>query len=193
MIGHKDDAIVASIERLADKPPRDLESFKRVLSFLTSLRDGPNSPDVFYLGQIPGTSGRFAARLDLLHTIRLPPSNSERQSFVDSKRIGALHPDFVRDLHVRLFRAVATLGFDDHGWLSDSDLEWVVDKAKADLLKARAEAQDLRAKRSSQQAHGAPFDAKDLERAEDAEQGLLKLMQPYEQELQRRRGREMSD
>jgi hypothetical protein len=28
---------------------------------------------------------------------------------------------FVRDLHTRIFRAFATLGFDDHGWMSTQD------------------------------------------------------------------------
>jgi hypothetical protein len=188
VIEHKTSVIVAAIEKLKDNPPRGADNFESVLSFLTRLRDGPESPDVFYLGQLPGMSGRFAARLDLLHTIQLPPSGSERQSFVDARRIAVLHPDFARDLHVRLFRAVATLGFDDHGWLSDSDLEWLVESGKADLLKAQTKVQELRVKRSSQQAQGAPFDTKELERAEEAERRLLELMQPYDQELQRRRG-----
>jgi hypothetical protein len=188
VIEHKNTVIVASVQKLKDNPPRDANTFETVLSFLIGLRDGPESPDVFYLGQIPGMSGRFAARLDLLHTIQVPPSGSARQSFVDGRRVASLHPDFVRDLHLRLFRAVATLGFDDHRWLSDSDLYWLVESGKADLLKAQSKVQELRVKRSSQQAQGAPFDTKELERAEEAERGLLDLMQPYEQEQQRRRG-----
>ena len=188
MIEHKNTVVVATVQRLKDNPPRDANTFPTVLSFLLSLRDGLESPDVFYLGQLPGLSGRFAARFDMLHTIQLPASGPERQSFVDARRIAVLHVDFVRDLHVRLFRAVATLGFDDHGWLSDSDLDWLVESGKADLLKAQSKVQELRVKRSSQQAQGAPFDAKELERAEEAEQGLSELMRPYEQELLRRRG-----
>jgi hypothetical protein len=150
VIEHKKSVIVTAIEKLKDNPPRGADTFESVLSFLTRLRDGPESPDVFYLGQLPGMMGRFAARLDLLHTIQLPPSGSERQSFVDVRRIAVLHHDFVRDLHVRLFRAVATLGFDDHGWLSDSDLDWLVESGKADLLKAQSKVQESRIKRSSQ-------------------------------------------
>jgi len=192
VIEHKDTIIAASVEKLADKPPRDLDTFKKVLSFLTSLRDGPGSPDVFYLGQIPDMTGRYAARFDLLHTIHVPPSGSERQLFVDSKRIAVLHQDFVRDVHVRLFRAVAGLGFDDHRWLSDSDLEWLVDAGKSELLKGQSKAQELRAKKSSLQAHGGRFETKELDDAEEAEQALLKSLRPYEQENQSRRGREMS-
>ncbi len=166
MIEHKKTVIVAGIEKLKDSPPRDANNFEVVLSFLTRLRDGPESPDVFYLGQVPGMSGRFAARFDLLHTIRVPPSGPERESFVDARRIAVLNHEFVRDLHVRLFRAVATLGFDDHRWLSDSDLEWLVDSGRADLLKAQSKTQELRAKKSSQPAQGGRFEPKELDAAE---------------------------
>jgi hypothetical protein len=187
-IEHKETVIVASVEKLVDKPPRDSDTFKTVLSFLTRLRDGPQSPDVFYLGQIPGLTGRFAARLDLVHTIRLPPDGPERQSFVDARRIAVLNHEFVRDLHVRLFRAVATLGFDDHRWLSDSDLEWLVDSGRAELLKAQSKTQELRAKKSSLQAQGGRFEPKELDAAEEAEQALRESLRPYDQEHQRRRG-----
>jgi hypothetical protein len=188
VIEHKNTVIVASVEKLKDSPPRDANNFEAVLSFLTRLRDGPESPDVFYLGQIPGMSGRFAARFDLVHTIRLPPDGPERQSFVDANRIAVLNHEFVRDLHVRLFRAVATLGFDDHRWLSDSDLEWLVDSGRADLLKAQSKTQELRAKKSSLQAQGGRFEPKELDAAEEAEQALRESLRPYDQEHQRRRG-----
>jgi hypothetical protein len=193
VIEHKDTVIVASVEKLADKPPRDLDSFKKVLSFLTSLRDGPSAPDVFYLGQIPNMSGRYAARFDLLHTIRVPPTGTERQSFVDRSRIAVLHRDFARDLHVRVFRAIASLGFDDHRWLSDSDLEWLVDSGRAELLKAQSKTQDVRTKKSSLQAHGARFENKELDDAEEAEQALLELLRPYEQEHHARRAMDTRD
>ena len=192
VIEHKNTVIVASVEKLKDSPPRDANTFESVLSFLTRLRDGPESPDVFYLGQIPGMSGRFAARFDLLHTIRVPPAGPERQSFVNARRIAVLNHEFVRDLHVRLFRAVATLGFDDHRWLSGSDLEWLVDTGRAELLKAQSKTQELRAKKSSQQAQGGRFDPKELDVAEQAEQALRESLRPYEEEHQRRRGPEMS-
>jgi hypothetical protein len=192
VIEHKKTVIVAGVEKLRDAPPRDANTFEVVQSFLTRLRDGPESPDVFYLGQIPGTSGRFAARFDLLHTIRVPPGGPDRQSFVDARRVAVLNHEFVRDLHVRLFRAVATLGFDDHRWLSDSDLEWLVDSGRADLLKAQSKTQELRAKKSSQQAQGGRFEPKELDAAEEAEQALRESLRPYEEEQQRRRGPELS-
>jgi hypothetical protein len=186
VIEHKKSVIVAGIEKLPDNTPRDADTFKRILSFLTNLRDGTSSPDVFYLGQLPGLSGRYAARFDDLHTIQVPAAGPERDAFVGAKRIGVLHPDFARDLHVRLFRAVASMGFDDHGWLSDSDRKWLVDSGQADLLRARAAAQELRAKRSGQEAQGARFDERELQRAEKDESDLADLLRPYEEEYRRR-------
>jgi hypothetical protein len=185
-IEHKTSVIVAGIDKLPDSPPREADTFKRILSFLTNLRDGTSSPDVFYLGQIPALSGRYAARFDDVHTIQVPPAGPERAAFADAKRIGVLHPDFARDLHARLFRAVATMGFDDHGWLSDSDLKWLVDCGQADLLRARATAQELRAKRSGQEAQGARFDERELQKAEKEEAELAELLRPYEDEYRRR-------
>jgi hypothetical protein len=186
VIEHKNSVIVAGIDKLPDNTPRDADTFKRILSFLTNLRDGGSSPDVFYLGQLPGLSGRYAARFDDLHTIQVPPTGPERVTFADAKRIGVLHRDFARDLHIRLFRAVASMGFDDHGWLSDSDLRWLVDSGRGDLLEAQAAAQGLRAKRSGQEAQGARFDERELQKAEKEERDLAELLRPYEEEYRRR-------
>src|SRR5947209_7123743 len=64
VVGHKPNAVVAAVEKMEDNVPRDVETFKDILDFLTDLRDAPDSPDVFYLGQVPGFDGRFGARLD---------------------------------------------------------------------------------------------------------------------------------
>ena len=77
---------------------------------------------------------------------------------------------------------MASLGFDDHGWLSDSDLKWLVDSGQTDLLNARAAAQELRAKRSGQEAQGARFDERELQKAEKEEIDLAELLRPYEEE-----------
>ncbi len=185
-IEHKQSVIVSSVEKLHDDVPREVDSFKRILSFLTNLRDGLNSPDVFYLGQLPTLQGRYGARFDNLRTIQIPLAGSDRQTFVDRKRIAALHPDFVRDLHARLFRAVASLGFDDYGWMSDSDLKWLLDRGRADLLLAQAKTQEHRTQRSGQEAKGARFDEKQLKDAESGEQELSESLWPYQEEYQRR-------
>jgi hypothetical protein len=52
VVGHKPYAVVAAIEKMGDNVPRDVETFEDIRSFLTDLRDGPESPDVFYLGQV---------------------------------------------------------------------------------------------------------------------------------------------
>ncbi len=186
VIEHKKSVIVAGIDKFPDSTPREADTFKKILSFLTNLRDGASSPDVFYLGQLPVLSGRYAARFDDLHTIQVPPAGPERVAFADAKRIGVPHPDFARDLHARLFRAVASMGFDDHGWLSDSDLKWLVDSGQADLLRVRAAAQELRAKRSGQEAQGARFDERELQKAEKEEIDLAESLRPYEEEDRRR-------
>src|SRR5271170_3124757 len=66
---HKKHVVVAAIAKYPDAVPKGIDSFDKVLDFLTSARDGISSPDVFYLGQFPGRIGRFCARLDALHTI----------------------------------------------------------------------------------------------------------------------------
>jgi hypothetical protein len=68
----------------------------------------------------------------------------------------------------------------------------LVDTGRADLLKAQSKTQELRAKKSSQQAQGGRFDPKELEAAEEAEQSLRDSLRPYEEEQQRRRGTETS-
>ena len=59
IVGHKPNVITAAIERYTDRVPRDVQSFEDILAFLTELRDGAESPDVFYLGQLPGHEGRY--------------------------------------------------------------------------------------------------------------------------------------
>jgi hypothetical protein len=185
-IEHKESVIVAAVEKLQIDVPRDIDDFKKVLLFLNGLRDGHTSPDVFYLGQLPQLSGRYGARFDALHTIQIPPIGDERIAFANAKRVGILHADFVRDLHSRLFRAVANLGFDDNAWLSDLDLKWLVDSGRTEILKRQGEVQALRTQQSGQEARGEKFDQKALSKAEAAEQELVDRMRPYEEEHQRR-------
>jgi hypothetical protein len=185
-IEHKDAVVVMAVEKFKDSVPREADNVKKVLSFLTNLRDGSQSPDVFYLGQLPKLSGRYAARFDSLHTIEIPPAGAERLAFIASKRIATLDHDFIRDLHTRLFRSVASLGFDDYGWLSDEDLEWVVTSAKADLLSVQAEIQKFKVQEASQAAKGEPFDDKALKAAEAKEAEIATAFGPYKEEHERR-------
>jgi hypothetical protein len=111
---HKKQVVVAAIEKFPDNTPKGLDSFDKVLDFLTGLRDGGSSPDLFYLGQLPERTGRFCGRLDALFTIDVPADAQTRKAFLGERRLATLHPDFARDLHLRLFNAFASLGFDDH-------------------------------------------------------------------------------
>jgi hypothetical protein len=52
-IEHKDAVVVATVQRLKDNPPRDANTFATVRSFLLALRDGLESPDVFYTARGP--------------------------------------------------------------------------------------------------------------------------------------------
>lgn len=185
-IEHKDAVVVMAVEKLKENVPREVDNGKKVLSFLTGLRDGSQSPDVFYLGQLPRLPGRYAARFDNLHTIEIPPAGADRQTFVASKRIATLDHDFIRDLHTRLFRSVASLGFDDYGWLSDEDLEWVVNSGKADLLAAQAETQKCKVQEASQNAKGERFDDKALKAAVAKEDEIANAFRPYMDEHERR-------
>src|ERR1700730_7053236 len=130
---HKKHVVVAAVAKFPDNLPKNIDSFDRVLDFLTGARDGGSSPDVFYLGQLPGRSGRYCARLDSFHTIEVPDGKQERDQFLEARRTLTLPSDFARDLHVRVFGAFASLGFDDHSWPSTEDLQWLGNQGKTDL------------------------------------------------------------
>jgi len=53
-----------------------------------------------------------------------------------ARRTLTLHPDFARDLHMRVLGAFASLGFDDHSWLSTEDLRWLVTQGQTDIAAA---------------------------------------------------------
>jgi hypothetical protein len=186
---HKAHAIVAAIERFTDRVPRDIETFEDIRAFLIDLRDGTESPDVFYLGQLPGYEGRYGARLDSLHTFELPEDGPTLRLFTDQKRIGKLHIDFVRDLHLRVFRAFASLGFDDHRWLSTEDLQWLVSRGRSEVNSAEADVRGAETALHSAQAQGfrSANEQQTLEKAvESARRSLTERrtrLAPYEAEL----------
>ncbi len=186
VVAHKPMLLVAAIDRFPDSVPRAVDSFEEVLAFLNELRDGVEAPDLFYLGQLPTFEGRFAARLDSLHTIGVPRDQEALRQVLARKRLGRLHVDFARDLHVRLFRAFASLGFDDHGWMSTSDLRWLVSKGQAEVSAAQAKLQGAEAALHSAQAQGFrnPNEQQQLERAvktaREALQALEQTLAPYQ-------------
>jgi hypothetical protein len=124
--------IVAPIAKCDLAALAELETFKDFLDFFKALRDGEGRPDTFYLGEMAGGSKeRYVAKFDVLHTIRVPVGDDARRQFLVEHRRVRLASDFQRDLHQRLFRAFASLGFDDERWWTDEDLKVLVEKGKA--------------------------------------------------------------
>jgi hypothetical protein len=111
--------------------------------FFVTLRDGDGSPDTFYLGELAPGTDRYFAKLDSLRTILIPEEQIVRQTFIKRHRRFKLNPEFARDLHVRIFKAFASLGFDDDEWWSDADLELAAKKGEAEVASLRAAVQSL--------------------------------------------------
>jgi hypothetical protein len=171
--------IVAAVDQYPDDVPRDLDSFDKVLRFLTTTRDGVLTPDLFYLGQIPNHKGRFGARFDSIHTVRVPPEDVSRSQFVEQHRIGRLEIAFARDLHLRILRAFASLGFDDQDWLSDLDLTWLVQQAKTDIAKLSAELNAAETESAKKRSAGKDAPEKRIEELKRKLDSLVEATQPY--------------
>jgi hypothetical protein len=192
---HKKTFIIAAIDQLKQSAPQEssadlpkaMAGFEKLLSFLTGIRDGRTSPDVFYLGQIPGQQGRYAARFDSIHSVQTPRNPEEMKAFLKKCRIASLSIDFCRDLHVRIFNAFASLGFDDHAWFSTEDLKAVVDHGQADLAALEAELAKKVAAQSSHAAEGKSIPLKDLEAAQGKLEEFRLKLAPYQLELEKRK------
>ena len=179
---HKKHVTVAGIEKYPDQVPKDVDSFAKVRAFLTDMRDGFGSPDIFYLGQLPNRTGRFCARLDALYCVEVPGEPSDLENFLARTRIGSLSDDFVRDLHLRVFMAVASLGFHDNKWLSDGDLNWLVEVGEKEVKTAELELQSAKAEKSGRDAEGKQFKEGTIERLEDKLTDLQDQLEPFASE-----------
>jgi hypothetical protein len=182
VVEHKQSLIVAGVMKYSDDVSPEL-TFQEVIDFLETARDGVNAPDQFYLGHLPDLPGRYCARLDSLHTVELPPKPEDRQAFVDAHRIAQLNKDFVRDLHIRVHRAFANMGFEDYQWLSDVDLKLVVAKGYSEIRKVEEDQQMARLTRESS---GKPTDAKQITKDQNTLDGIKKRVEPYAKELAKR-------
>ncbi len=187
-IAHKRVVTVAGIEKYPDEVPKTIDTFDKVAAFLTGTRDGIRAPDIFYLGQLPVGTGRHCARLDSLHPIEIPADQAVMAAFLTAKRVATLHPDFARDLQLRLFHAFASLGFDDHRWPSTEDLEWLVNQGRSDLSAAELVVNQLRTQKAARAAQGKQFAETELMNAEAKLDELRKRVAPYEAESARRAG-----
>lgn len=182
---HKRTITVAAIEKYAPNIPGDVETFEDMRAFLTDTRDGLDAPDVLYLGSLPGQNGRFAARLEQMHTIVISDGMTHA-TLVERHRIAKLNEEFRRDLHLRIFRAFASLGFDDIGWYSDDDLTSLVKFADLDISKLQTEIAQQKAKSTLQEMRGTQHSAKQLQPVESRLSALMKEVAPFRQELARR-------
>lgn len=177
---HKSHVVVAAIRCRNERHPKDVNSFQQIRDFLTSIRDGTSSPDRFYLGQIPGQAvGRYYAELDSLHTIGVPSVN-ERTEILQKHRVATLTVEFQRDLHLRLFRSFASMGFDDDAWFADQDLEWVVSAGQSELSQIDAEIAKLTAIAAGDVASGTDQSGKSADTSK-----LNKQRDPLKLELDR--------
>ena len=181
---HKKSVVVAAVEKLPPQTPADIKTLARAVDFLTQLRDGNGSPDVFYLGQLFGkeSEGRFAARFDSIHTVEVPQKPELRTAFLEKYRFAKLHIDFQRDLHTRLFQSFATLGFDDTSWFSDADLNFVVEMGNAEI---KAFQLDIERFNASIRADGGK--GGEIKSIETKIATLTKGIEPYQIELDRRK------
>lgn len=189
-LAHKPNVVVAAVDKYADNIPKEIASFGELLDFLNDMRDGASAPDVFYLGHLPECDGRFCCRFDALFSIEIPKDYTERQAFAANRRIATLSADFLRDLHLRLFRAFASLGFDDHRWMSDRDLNLLVSRGKSDILEAQKKGQDAETAILSMEAKGETVGLGQRSGKKKLEQVLANLeeaVRPYEEELGRRK------
>lgn len=183
---HKRYVLVAGIEKYPDAVSREEKSFEDVRELLAIMRDGVGAPDVFYLGQLPNKKGRFCARLDAIYCIEVPPEEQALLAFLQKRRVGTLNAEFVRDLHVRVFMAFASLGFTDESWLSDDDLNWLVLTGKREVREAEVELDKAREKKASRGAEGKQSPAKEIEPLEKKLAKLQNQIKPYVTEESRR-------
>lgn len=138
-IAHKPYILVAAITPIQidflKAANLDEYSLSKLIAQFKGMRDADGS-DAFYIGEIPKLgNARYKARLDFICTVE-PLTN--RDEWVKKHRIGTLHIDFRRDLHTRLFVAIAKQGFDDNGWYSDADLELLIAHGRAKVSAAQA-------------------------------------------------------
>jgi hypothetical protein len=184
--------VVAPVKRfVAEHKPDDEDD---VREFYEGVRDGLIEPDLFYLGSFGPENDRFAARLDELCTIKLPPDEAARKAWIDEHRLARLTTDFVRALPVRLFMTFARVGYDDHHWYCTPDLEWFVKKARAGVAKKRVDVANAEAALAQTQATApgdrkrAEVNARDIANAKAALEEAESRLAPFEVELRARLG-----
>lgn len=115
---------------------------------LDQLRQGASSPDLLYLGTVPGHRNkvRFGVALDAIMTVVVPDEGESRQKWVEAHRVARLCPDYRRQLHLRFFAAVGFEGFDDERSWCDDDLLLLTARARRDWQAAQMSISEVRTK-----------------------------------------------
>ena len=178
---HKQSVLVAELRNQSPSLPKEVEDFEDALGFFTETRDGMDTPDRFYLGTIPEYKGRFFVMLDRIFTVTF----SDAESLIQ-RRIATLTPEFSRDLHLRIFRAFASLGFDDVGWFATDDLRLLIQYGDAEEAALSNTISDLKLQKGQQEFRDRPFKDKDLSKAEKSHQALVERLTPFKEELAKR-------
>ena len=167
----------------------EANTLEDLITFFTQVRDGEGQPDTFYLGEIEaGSVDRYAAKFDQLFTIKVSEAAEERASYLEKHRRYSLSPEFAHDLHQRLFRAFASMGFDDDAWFTDADLKLIVGHGESQLASLDAAIGAAKSRLEVVVASGGnKKDEKDLNKAlDELEPKATKLrqqLQPLQAEL----------
>jgi hypothetical protein len=191
-VANKQKITVAEVAPFTGSLPANIECFEDITSAFADIRDGLSSPDVFYLGQLPGKQGSFGARLDSLHSIGFSKNSTDRVVLAENKRIARLNIDFARDLHLRLIRSFSSLGFDDIGWFTDADLQNAIFVGSRDRKMLESDELDIQRKIHSSQSQGKPVEnilkslKSELSKTQKKLASLVDMLSPYEAELSKR-------
>lgn len=173
-------------------PATDAEgaTLHRTRRLLAAVRDGGEYADYFYLGNLDlDKDTRFVAQLSTLATVQVPTEKTARASWIHDHRRLRLRPEFLRDLHVRVFIMIARLGFDDHDWYPSADLEHMITVGKGEVARCQS---NLAAARQVVQVKAAAGEQPKkemvtaVERAEIAFRDAESALQPYLDEAARR-------
>lgn len=184
------------VARVVKKPlaglKEEAESLEDLIGFFTQLRDGDGRPDTFYLGELEaGSTDRYVAKFDQLFTIKVPEAAEDRAVYLKKRRRFSLTKEFAHDLHQRLFRAFASLGFDDEAWFTDADLKLLVGYGESQLSKLEAEIASATSRREVVVTSGGNKReekelGKSIEHAESKAKTLREELAPLQAEVERR-------
>lgn len=163
-----------------------LDSQRRMLQ---GIAEGGSVQDTFYLGPLDETKVRYGARLGTLASIRLPRDEGARATWVAAKRVWSLDRAFIHDLHFRLFASYSRLGFDDHAWFPDPDLDLLISAGEAELAGLQKEASEAEVAYAQNEADGRASKPQQagVEKKRESVAALQDRLAPYLAERETRR------